>query len=41
MVRESPGVRSLRAERLLGYRPTHTLGAGLDESMGWYMESAL
>ena len=30
-----------KAERLLGYRPTHTLRAGLDESMGWYMESAL
>ena len=28
-----------KAERLLGYRPTHTLGQGLDESMGWYVES--
>lgn len=30
-----------KAEGLLGYRPTHTLRAGLDESMGWYVESAL
>jgi UDP-N-acetylglucosamine 4-epimerase len=30
-----------KAERLLGYRPTHSLRGGLDESMGWYMESAL
>lgn len=30
-----------KAERLLGYRPTHSLRAGLDESMGWYMESSL
>ena len=30
-----------KAERLLGYRPTHTLSSGLDESMGWYIDSAL
>jgi len=30
-----------KAERLLGYRPTHTLSAGLDEAMGWYIDSAL
>lgn len=30
-----------KAERLLGYRPTHSLAEGLDESMGWYVESAL
>jgi UDP-N-acetylglucosamine/UDP-N-acetylgalactosamine 4-epimerase len=28
-----------KAERLLGYRPTHTLGAGLDEAMDWYVDS--
>ena len=30
-----------KAERLLGYRPTHTLSRGLDEAMGWYIDSAL
>lgn len=30
-----------KAERLLGYRPTHTLRAGLDEAMSWYVDSAL
>lgn len=30
-----------KAQRLLGYRPTHTLGEGLDEAMGWYVKSVL
>ena len=29
-----------KAARLLGYRPTHTLRAGLDEAMDWYIDSA-
>lgn len=28
-----------KAERLLGYRPTHTLRTGLDEAMQWYVDS--
>jgi UDP-N-acetylglucosamine 4-epimerase len=30
-----------KARGLLGYRPTHSLSEGLDEAMGWYLESAL
>jgi UDP-N-acetylglucosamine 4-epimerase len=30
-----------KAETLLGYRPSHTLAEGLEESMGWYVESGL
>lgn len=30
-----------KAETLLGYRPTHTLAQGLEEAMGWYVESGL
>lgn len=26
-----------KSERLLGYRPTHSLADGLDEAMGWYV----
>ena len=29
-----------KAEGLLGYRPTHTLADGLDEAMGWYLDSS-
>lgn len=29
-----------KAERLLGYRPTHSLQQGLDEALGWYVENA-
>lgn len=25
-----------KAQRLLGYEPTHTIGLGLAESLGWY-----
>jgi UDP-N-acetylglucosamine 4-epimerase len=25
-----------KAQRLLGYEPTHTIGEGLTESLGWY-----
>ncbi|HUF89538.1 MAG TPA: SDR family oxidoreductase [Gemmatimonadota bacterium] len=28
-----------KAERLIGYRPTHSLAEGLDEAMGWYLEA--
>lgn len=28
-----------KATRLLGYRPTHDLGSGLDASLGWYLSS--
>jgi UDP-N-acetylglucosamine 4-epimerase len=28
-----------KAARLLGYRPTHTLSAGLDEAMEWYVDA--
>lgn len=37
-VRHSLADTSL-AERLLGYRPTHTLEDGLDEAMEWYLAS--
>jgi UDP-N-acetylglucosamine 4-epimerase len=30
-----------KAEALLGYRPSHTLAAGLEEAMGWYVENGL
>jgi UDP-N-acetylglucosamine 4-epimerase len=30
-----------KASSLLGYRPSHSLGEGLDEAMGWYVRSAL
>jgi UDP-N-acetylglucosamine 4-epimerase len=30
-----------KAETLLGYRPSHTLAEGLEESMGWYVEHGL
>lgn len=29
-----------KAERLIGYRPTHSLAEGLDEAMGWYLEAS-
>jgi UDP-N-acetylglucosamine 4-epimerase len=29
-----------KAERLLGYRPTHTIGEGLDEALSWYKKNA-
>jgi len=28
-----------KAERLLGYRPTHAVGDGLQEALGWYEQS--
>ena len=28
-----------KAGRLLGYEPTHTIGLGLDEAVGWYEEN--
>ena len=28
-----------KAGRLLGYDPTHTIGVGLDEALGWYEEN--
>jgi len=30
-----------KAERLLGYRPTHSLEAGLEEALPWYKKNAL
>ncbi len=27
-----------KAERLLGYRPTHTIQEGMNEAMGWYVQ---
>jgi UDP-N-acetylglucosamine 4-epimerase len=30
-----------KAQRLLGYRPTHTIDLGLDAAMGWYMKDAM
>lgn len=30
-----------KASTLLGYRPSHSLGEGLDEAMEWYVRSAL
>jgi UDP-N-acetylglucosamine/UDP-N-acetyl-alpha-D-glucosaminouronate 4-epimerase len=29
-----------KAERLLGYRPTHTIEQGLDEALSWYRKNA-
>lgn len=29
-----------KAERLLGYRPTHTIEQGLDEALSWYKKNA-
>ena len=39
-VRHSLADTSL-AERLLGYRPTHTLDQGLDEALAWYVTAGL
>jgi UDP-N-acetylglucosamine 4-epimerase len=39
-VRHSLADTSL-AERLLGYRPTHSLDRGLEEAMDWYVAAAL
>jgi len=30
-----------KAQRLLGYAPTHDLHAGLQEAIGWYMENSV